>query len=347
MGKGQVAGILQCLGCLFRAVSGRAPAVQQLGPARDLLRAAAVKRGFQIDGPAVQGSRHGQHLEGGPGLIAVREHPVPPLLQPGLAQLLRIALPEGGIFFASFRAGKILGPQFLQLCRDSGICHGLVVVGIKVSQGGHGQDLPGLAVHNQAEGSVLHIVAGHGLLKPVFQAPLNGGIQGQNHIAAPGGLHQILIGIGHIHFVVALCCHNFSGLPGKEAVIGSLYPFTALAGYIGKADDLGRQASVRVASPGGGLQVDSGDLLPGYVGPDFIGNLSLNASRHLLIPEAGIPALLQNPLGVLFQEPSQKVGKLWKVRPGLLQLVGIQVDILHANGGSQNIHIPVIHRPPL
>ena len=156
----------------------------------------------------------------------------------------------------------------------------------------------------------MHIVAGYGLLKPVFQAPLNGGIQGQDHITGPGGLHQIFIGIGHIHFVVALCGHNFPGPAGKEAVVGGLHPFTALAGNIGKADDLGRQASVGIAPPGGGLQVHPGYLLPGYVRPDFIGCLPLNASRHLLIPEAGIPALLQNPLGILFQEFTQKGGEL-------------------------------------
>ena len=54
MGKGQIAGILQRLGCLLGAVTGASPAVEQLGAAGDLLRPLAVEGGIQVDGAAIQ-----------------------------------------------------------------------------------------------------------------------------------------------------------------------------------------------------------------------------------------------------------------------------------------------------
>ena len=81
MGKGQVAGILQCLGSLLAAVSLVPPTMEPLGSAGDLLCTAAVKRGIQRNRSGVQGCCHGQHLEGGAGLVTVADAAVSPLLQ--------------------------------------------------------------------------------------------------------------------------------------------------------------------------------------------------------------------------------------------------------------------------
>ena len=63
MGKGNIAGILQCLRCFLCPVTLTAPAVQQLRSAGYLLTAPAVVVRLQIDGPAVQRRRHSQHFK--------------------------------------------------------------------------------------------------------------------------------------------------------------------------------------------------------------------------------------------------------------------------------------------
>ena len=147
--------------------------MKTLGTARNLLGTGAVEGGVQVDGSAVQSRRHGQHLEGGAGLIAVGEHPVAPLLQPGGGQSLLIVLRP---------------PQALNLRRRLGVCQLQIPVGVVASQGGHGKNFPGFAVHHQAKGSVLHIVPSNRRLHLLFQALLHRSVQGQNHgISLPGG----------------------------------------------------------------------------------------------------------------------------------------------------------------
>lgn len=67
MGKGQIAGVLQGLGRLFRPMTRRTPAVQQLGTAGDLLGSLAIKGGIQVNGPAVQAAAMVSTLKVDPG----------------------------------------------------------------------------------------------------------------------------------------------------------------------------------------------------------------------------------------------------------------------------------------
>ena len=230
MGKGQIAGVLQGLGCLLRPMARRTPAVQQLGTAGDLLGPLAIKGGIQVNGPAIQGRRHGQHLKSGSRLIAIGQHPIPPLLQPRLGQGYIISLLSGGVFRASLGAAFIGSPHVFQVLTGFLVPHQLVVIGVVASQGCHGQDLAGLAVHDQAKCAVLHIIAVYRCPELLFQDLLHRGIQRQNH-AAPGmGGCKAFIGKGHIHFVIALGCDHLSGFPGEEAVIGRFHALAALAG---------------------------------------------------------------------------------------------------------------------
>ena len=111
------------MGRFFCAVSLGAPAMQQLGSPRNLFCAAAIKAGFQIDGTAVQRRRHGQHLKGGPRLVAVGKHPVSPLFQPGIHQGLVIGLFPGKIVFRINRILLIRFFQFFQTAVGIGICN--------------------------------------------------------------------------------------------------------------------------------------------------------------------------------------------------------------------------------
>ena len=249
-----------------------------------------MEGGIQVDGSAVQSRRHGQHLEGGAGLIAVGEHPVAPLLQPGGGQRLLIVLRP---------------PQALNLRRDLGVCQLQIPVGVVASQGGHGENLPGFAVHHQAKGTVLYIVAGNRRLHLLFQALLYRSVQGQDYgISLPGG-KIVFVGIGHIHFVVALGGDHPAGFPGQKAVVGRLHPLAAVVGGVGEADDLGGQAFVGVHPLRGRFQVDARNVLPVDVIPDFPGGGFVDSGSHLLVALAGVGGLLGNPGRVFAQNLAQ------------------------------------------
>ena len=75
--------------------------------------------------------------------------------------------------------------------------------------------------------------------------------------------------------------------------------------------------------------MDTGNVLLQNIAPDLIRRLRRNAAGHLLIAAAGILRLLQDPLGLFSQPFPQKEGELFQIHPGLLQLLGVQVDVLH------------------
>ena len=91
----------------------------------------------------------------------------------------------------------------------------------------------------------------------LFQARLHRCIQSQDHAAPFGTLDIIFIRERHIHLVIAFGGNHFSGAAGKVAVIGRLHSLGAVTGSIGKADDLCRQRSVGVHSPGVWFQMDA------------------------------------------------------------------------------------------
>ena len=332
MGEGDVAGILQSLGCLLRAMALTAPAVEQLTSSGDLFRAAAVEGGVQINGSAVQRRRHGQHLEGGARLIAVGHTAVSPLLQPSRVQGLLVGL---RVPFQGF-----------QLCGGFFIINFQIVVGVIVSQGGHGQDLSGFGIHHQTECAVLHIVAINGRCHLLFQAGLNCGIHSQHHTAPGPGADIILIGKGHIHFVIALGGDHPAGLAGEITVVGRLHPLTAGAGEVGKADDLGRQGAVGIDTHGIGLQMNAGDAVFIDECTDLPGSFLIHPAAHLLVAPLQVCCLLADPFRIFLQNFSQNPGNFFNIRPGLFQLMGIQIHILHPPGGGQNVHIPVVDLSP-
>ena len=174
----------------------------------------------------------------------------------------------------------------------------LILVGVKASQGGHGQDFSGFAVHYQAKGPVLNGVPVYGGLELFFKTGLHGGVQRQNDAASRWGVGVIFIGIGHIHFVVALCCNDLSGFAGKKPVIGRLDSLAALPGTVGKANDLAGKAPEGIGPQCRRFQVDAGNALLLHIGPDALGRLLRHSGTHLLIAAAGILPLLHDPPGI-------------------------------------------------
>ena len=199
-----------------------------------------MKWGIQIDHPAVQSCRHGQHLKRGPRFITVGEDPVTPLFQPCRIQLLPVDLQTPLIGFRSFRCHQAFHFQLLDPGRGFRVRHFQVIVRVIAAQSSHRQDLTGLGIHHQAKGPVLHIVTVNGLLHPVFQAGLNGGIQRQDHTVAGSGCDKPFIGERHIHLIVSFGSDDLSGAAFQKTIICRLHTFRAGIGGIGKSDHLGR-----------------------------------------------------------------------------------------------------------
>ena len=193
----------------------------------------------------------------------------------------------------------------------------------------------------------MHVVTCDGGFHLLFQASLHRGIQGENHAVALAGSDVIFIGKGHIHFIIALGGNHLAGAAGQICIISSLHPFGAIVGSVGKADDLGCQGAKRVCSLGGRFQMDAGNVLLLDIVPDFRGSLLIHPGTDLLIALLDIPGLFFNPSRVLVQNLPQGLGQGRNIGFGLLQLMGVQVDVFHADRGGQNVHVPVQNVPPV
>ena len=286
---------------------------------------------IQINGTAVQSCRHGQHLEGGARLVAVGHAAVTPLLQPGCIQRI-------GIAFRPFQSFQLRS----RIC----IVDFQVIVGVVAAQSCHRQDLPGFGIHHQAEGTVLHIIAINGSAHLLFQTGLDRGIDGQHQGAALPVADEILIGKGHIHFVVALGSDDPSGRAGEIGIVGRLHPLRAFVGEVGEADDLGCQGAHGVIPFGIGLQMDARNALFVNEAADPSGSFLIDSRCYLLIADPVIQRLLPDPLRVLPQNFPQLPGDLSDIRLGLLQLPGVEIYILHRHIRCQQVHIPVVDIAP-
>ena len=227
------------------------------------------------------------------------------------------------VFLAVRLAGQVTQTHFLKLRRHIRVGYLQIIIGVVAAQRGHGEDFPGLAVHHQPEGPILHVIAPDGSLHLLFQAGLHRGVQCQNHAVALLGGHVVFIGKGHIHLIIALGGDDPPGPAGEVAVIGRLHPLTAVAGGIGEADDLGRQAAAGIHPPGGRLQMDAGNVLRIDVVPDFGSGFLADKGTHLLIALPGVSGLFRDPRRVFFQNFPQRLSQIPNVRLGLLQLVGV------------------------
>ena len=152
-------------------------------------------------------------------------------------------------------------PQLLQIFFDIRVVDFQVGIGIVAAQGRHCQNLPGVYIHHHAEGTVLHIIAVDCCLYLFFQTGLYRSVQGQNHAAAGAGGDKVFVGIGHIHFVVALGGNYFTVASFQEAVICRFHTFGASIGSVGKTDNLAGKTTIRVVSLRIRLNMDAGDVL--------------------------------------------------------------------------------------
>ena len=93
--------------------------------------------------------------------------------------------------------------------------------------------------------------------------------------------------------------------------------------------------------------MNAGNALFIDVIPDDSGGFLVNAGADLLVAPLDVHRLLLDPGGILSQDFPQRPGNFGNIRLGLLQLVRVEVHILHADGGRQNVHVPVEDVPPV
>ena len=193
----------------------------------------------------------------------------------------------------------------------------------------------------------MHIIAVNGRLQLLFKNFLHSAVQGQNHIRPPLSGLETLIRKGHIHFVIALGGNHLAQLPGEIAVIGRFDSLGAIVGGIGKADDLGGQTPSGVDPHGGRFQMNAGNSLRIQIGAYLRRFLLGNIGSHLLVSFFQVTCLRFNPGSIPLEDFPQAGTKAGDIRPGLPQLMGIQIDIFPVFGDCQHIEIPVIDCPPI
>ena len=93
--------------------------------------------------------------------------------------------------------------------------------------------------------------------------------------------------------------------------------------------------------------MNPGDLIFIDVSTDFSGSFLVSPGADLLVTLFVFHRLLGNPGRVLVQQLPQSLGKGFDVRLGLLQLVRVQIHVLHTHRGGQNVHVPVQDVPPV
>ena len=152
-------------------------------PVADLQAAITGEIAVEVDDPLLQAHGEGEDLEGGAGLVGVVDTAVAPLLQLRLAQgCFEVLLGNGGVLLH----GR-------QLFRLQGIGNNGEVVEVVARVGGHGQDAPGVGVHNDAEAAVLDVVFFNALLQRLFRKALDGGVEGEVQVAAVLGVDVVFI----------------------------------------------------------------------------------------------------------------------------------------------------------
>ena len=263
--EGRVAGVarrlLQGLMSVAGAIAAMDGGVQHMDGAR------AVKGGVLVNDPLLQGRRQGQHLEGRAGLIGVVDGPVAPLAQLGIRQIQLTVLHQG--------------------CKPA-LIDGGGIVQIIGGAGGHGQDRPGLHIHDDAR-SPLSLGGGHHLAQGLLHIVLHCCVQRQHNVASVLCFIVLLIAVEHVAARGILGGHHQARLAVQYVVIPGLQSIQAIIIRAHKADDLGGQRGIGVIALGIGDHIHAHNALVVDEGADLIGHILLHPKLEYLI--LGVRAL--------------------------------------------------------
>ena len=342
VGKGDVAGVLQGLSQRFRAVTLSFPAVQGGLTVCVVLCSAAIEAGVFVDHLFLQRGGQGNGLEGGAGLVAVGDAAVTPLLEPGCGDGVVVLLDQKLVFRRVRNMAFQLVVDLLQLFLCGQIENFQIVVGIIAALDGHGQDRPGVHVHDDAEGAVLHVVFFNGRFEVFLQIHLHRGVDGQHQGIAVGGLVVFFIGIEHLRLVVAAGGDDGARRALQHVVVVGLQPVAAAVLGVGKADDLGRRGSGGVIALRVRFKMNAAELVVGDELPDSVGLLQIPLAGDDLVSAVQLGRLFPNGFGVDVQNGGQPVGNEVHVFLGIVNFPGIDKHVLHGLGGREDVHIAIV-----
>ena len=277
------------------------------GVVGDIHVAVAVDGGVLVDDALLQRGGQRQDLEGGAGLVGVVQRLVAPLEQLHLRQ--RALAPLHPL------------PQGLVL-------YGGEVVQVVAGGGGHGQNAPGLCIHDDAGGAVGGgKLIRHGV-QTLFQIILDGGVQRQCQVAAVLGGKILLVGVHHVVAGVVLGGHHHPALPLQLLLVAGLQPVQAGVVIAHEADDVGGQRAVGVVALGVRHQMDAHDLILVNVGADGVGGVLLGAELDHLVLGLGVVHTLADGGGVTVQQLGKAGGqRVLCPRHGSVLVVDGSVDL--------------------
>ena len=260
--KGGVAGMAHRLDEGLLAVAAVVGAVNGLIPALDPGGTGAVEGGAFGHLALLQRRRQGDGLEGGAGLIGGVDALVAPL---GLDGVVNGIGPGLGVLLLRFIGGAVgvdLGQGRFQLGLQGVVKEDAGLVEIVVGIGGHGDDGPGVHIHDDAGAAVLGPIFFQHALQTVFQAQLHVGVQGQHQIMAVFRVVILLIGIQQSRTGSVSGADSIAGGAGEGIVIFCFQAHAALVLVIYKAQHTGGQGAVEIIPLGGRLEPDPLELHP-------------------------------------------------------------------------------------
>ena len=345
--KGWVAGVagghLQGLG----AVAAAAGTADGLAPALDLDGAGAGEGGVHVHHALLQGRRQGQGLEGGAGLIGGVDALVAPLgiqnIAGGLADRRLIVLLRGVAALVLFQGRQ----GAVQLCLQLLVVNGAVVVEVIIRVRGHGQDSPGVHIHDDAGGTVGGVELIRHALDALFQIVLDVAVQSQHQVFAVFRVVILLILVKQVAAGGVFGGDCQSGGAGEDAVVLGLQAHAALVVAVHEADDVGGQGAVGVIPLGVRLHPNAPELHPLAFrhlvarvvdlavdeAADIVGDLLVHLFLHHLILGEGALHFFQDGLLVHAQQPLQAPGDIGLVSDlagdiGLSLFLGLRGGLL-------------------
>ena len=283
--EGGVTGVTRRL--LQGLVAVAAPVAAVDGGIQHMDGAGAVEGGILVDNPLLQSRRQGQDLEGGAGLIGIVDGLVAPLAQLGVRQVQLLLRHQLG---------------------DGGIINGRRVVQVVAGAGGHGQNRAGLHIHDNARGAVGGLGGGDHLIDGLFHIILNGGVQGQDDVAAVLRLIILFVAIEHIVARRVLGRHHQARLPLQGAVIPGLQAVEAGIIRTYEADDLRGQGGIGIVALGIGGHVDPHHALIVDVAANLVGYILLYAHFQHLVLGVGALHFLEDALLIDLQNFREPLG---------------------------------------
>ena len=82
------------------------------------------------------------------------------------------------------------------------------------------------------------------------------------------------------------------------------------------------------------------------IGPDLRRGILLHPVGDQVVAQAFVQGQLFDPLPVHLQDPGKGAGHALNVCPGLLQLPGVYVHMLHRFRSGEDVHVPVVDHAP-